>query len=170
MAHLGGALDEKDAELKFRRMVRRAKCLPYAEQPIILPDQGIVGYTGAGLFRFWPNEIKTLYGRYRDEGDDSEDDNFDGCLLELNCGLVEDATNDQLGPFASWRVLGAWNNSSERHLFARIKISNHPAKSLADSLGFKRLTGLDDYEFFRLKPGDLREPERKATPPAPIQG
>jgi hypothetical protein len=169
MAHLGGELSERGAELKFRGMVRRAKSVPYAEQPIILPDRGIVGYTGAGRFRFLPNEITELYGRYRDEGDDGEDDDFNGCQLELNCGLVDDATNGQLGPFASWRVLGEWNSSSERHLFARIKISNHPAKSLAGSLGFKWLKTLGEREFWRLKPGELREPKRKPTPTAPVQ-
>lgn len=166
MAHLGGALSEPGAERKFRRMLRLPRCLPYAEQPIILPDQrGLVGYTGAGLFRFAMNEIETLLGRYRDK-DDYEEENFSGLQLELNCGLVEDATNGRLGPFASWTVLVQWNSSSERHLFARIKRPNHPAQSLASSLGFKRLTELDDREYLRLKPGELQKPNKLSISPA----
>jgi hypothetical protein len=166
MAHLGGALSEAGAERKFRRMVRLPRCLPYGEQPIILPDErGIVGYTGAGLFRFAKNEIEALLGRYRDEGDD-EEESFSGLQLELNCGLVDDATNDGLGPLASWTVLVQWNSFSERHLFVRIKLPNHPAQSLASSLGFERLTELGDWEYRRLKPGELRKPTKDSAPPA----
>jgi len=131
MQFSNGRLYGEDADKQFAKMLTLAADLPFAEQPVIETDTGlIVGSVGATRFNY---------------GDPPRPE------LEFNYRLICQARGRGYATAASLAVLEVWENTVGGVIFARIDYRNTDSKKVADRLRFKYMEHRDLFEIYKLE-------------------
>lgn len=125
MVFAGGTLSAEAADARFDVMLQNATEVPFAKQPVILRDSGlIVGYCGVAWFDF--------EGQRR---------------LEFGWRLVPEARGCGYATEAGAALLELAAESFEGELLAMIDPTNEPSQRVAAKLGFEfwKMATVDGY-------------------------
>jgi RimJ/RimL family protein N-acetyltransferase len=110
-----GVLDVDSANSRFDHMLRMAKVVPYAKQPLVdRTTSVVVGYTGADVVDF--------YGVDR---------------LEWGWRLVEEARGQGLATEAASALLAVADESEDGEMLCLIDSDNLASRRVAEKLGFR---------------------------------